>query len=155
MNALCQQQKNLSDKIVIAFMKKMWNPNLVEKTDFYWIAWDPTGTVEIYDTYWSLSDMYSVLEKDYPKEDIWSWYWYTLENCDDIIWYLNLDYFCTVYKGYKWNLSDIYKREVEARNKNTTYWNSLEWKAESDRKFKESADKFLTEVLWEKKSAIN
>ena len=144
---LCQRQKELSDEIAIAFMRKMYDSDMIEKSDFYWIAWDPTGTAEIYDTYWSLGNMYEVLDKDYPKEDVWNWYWYTTENCDDRIWYLNLDYFCTVYKGYKWNLSDIYKREVEARNKNTAYWNSPEWKAETDRVCKEMTDNFIKKYL--------
>lgn len=38
MNTLCEKQKELSDKIAIAFIKKMYDPGLVKKSDFYWIA---------------------------------------------------------------------------------------------------------------------
>lgn len=127
MNTLCKQQQELSNKIAIAFIKKMYDPYMIGDSDFYWIAWDPTWTAEICDTYWSLSDMYEVLMSDYDKDDIWNWYFYTTENCwCDREWYLNLKSFCRFYKWYEWKLSEIYKKEIEKRNKNTAYWNSME-----------------------------
>lgn len=142
MNALCYQQQRLSDTIAAEFINKMYD-NL-DYPEFYWIGWDPIGTIWYADDFWSMTDMYEVLLKEYDKKDVWNWYYYTLDYCgDQREAYLSLTAFCGHYKCYTWELSDIYKLEIEKRNKNTAYWNSEEWKAETDRICKESIDKFI------------
>lgn len=150
MNTLCEKQNELSHDIARAFIRYMYDgedTDAIYFKEIYFIWDDPTGTLWYADHFWSLSTMYEVLLKSYHKDDVWNWYYYTLENCwENREAYLSLSAFCGLYKGYTWELSEIYKLEIEKHNKNKAYWQSPEWKAETDRTWKEATDKFIN--LW-------
>ncbi len=116
-------EKNCAS-IAEAFSQYMWGEPLNEDCSF--ISNDCTGTMEIGDTYWSLSDMYDILKNQYPRDVVMAHYDYSVmfsgENRE---YYLNRGTFAKMYDG-KTPIEEWAKKHHEEVDKNRAYWESPE-----------------------------
>lgn len=146
-----EQFEHLIDNLTQDFINHMF-PEYFEEwyEDYYWIWDDKCWTLEINDTYWNLSNIYEVLKNNYDKNKVFAWYDYTTyySSKDSNIWreyYINMS---TFMKLYDWTeVKDFAKQYHERLDKQRKYWNSTEWKKETEEQMKELKEKFLKDYL--------
>ena len=99
-NTKCLWQA-IDNAIATLFLRKMYDiPDNDYPDDIYFISNDPTGTLWYGDEFWNLDTMYETLLHNYKKEDVWNWYWYSLEHSgENRENYINLWHFVRKYPG--------------------------------------------------------
>lgn len=69
---------NLANEYLKAFIDKYYTYDDGSKADTYWIGKEIGGVVEIGDEYYNFNDIRYCIDNDVKKEQLWSWYDYTL-----------------------------------------------------------------------------
>jgi hypothetical protein len=141
--SLVIKQSKLSHEIAIEFIKKMYDYEIIDEIYFIW--GDPTWTLGYGDEFWTLSDMFETLDKDYDRKDVWNYYEYNTEHADQDH-RLSLTTFIGMYKWYIGDLATLYEEYKAEREKNRLYWISPDGIAKTEEITKPSIDKFLEDI---------
>lgn len=138
--------EEMIDELTKDFAHHMFHEEWEEDTeDYYWVADDKTGTLEINDTWWGLGTIHEVLKNNYPAEIVHKWYNYTLDNSgEEREYWINLEHFVKMYDGS--NLDEWAERYHKQLDKQRAYWNSPKWIAETEEQMKPLLEKFQEEI---------
>lgn len=144
---IISRYEHFAVEIAKAFVRKMYEiPNNEPTDEIYFIGDDPAWTLGYWDEYWSLSTMYEVLLYDYPIDRVWKWYDYHLEHwCRDTGYYISLKTFIEIYDP-SLELDEWAKKYMKERDENTAYWNSEEWKKETEERVKPLYEEFEKQI---------
>jgi hypothetical protein len=69
------------ESILVKFTMQYYCDKETKLTDVYidWVGDQIGGVASINDEFWSMDDMVTALELDYPNKKLFEWYWYSVD----------------------------------------------------------------------------